>query len=687
MGSIDGTTSTSNNDSHRKRSNTRPQSTATLPVAGRNNGKPPRMVDKELQRLKSLAVVSGLNKAFSHEPQPITLSATTTNHNGPQPSSSSVSSVTSSTTTGPPRPSTVCGLSDFRQPQQTQSTIISSTLSQRSSGSSLHFDYMQYKKQMKRRSNTLPLSAQQQPQQQPSVQRSKAAVLDDLEKDLLGMFEEVYLRNTHPRHTGAAAHSVATQEVDADRIDNWVVSVLPSFSTNPNPEDDDLPTPHDENNNTTTTLLSPPTDESPSQPPQQQHVKELEATVKRLHQAQEQHTQWEESIQKVVATYMEEKEKEADKARQLSQVVIQQERLIEEMQHHLDQVVAANANLRSSFQEKNASWGPALDAARDELKGIQTEISTLAETKRDLQETITHLNIQLRHHEKQLDQSLNTSHQLSSECQLHGQKIDEKLESLKRQLLEKDTLVQKYRIYGHGPSKQQQQKMDQDTKKLTEEVASTPLTNNNNNKRGSKDIETRRSSYASISSIPKPPARSSRRSSANTTTSSVRRSYIARWTGGFLPPAAPPPTDPLPPIPIEMDKQRGASNDSSSLSHPDSPTSLSSSTLLPNHYDIQNNTTMNKGGRPSIDSTAATSVDEEEAYREFAEQLQARLSVSKEIDELQVWQPHDLDELQKRIDAKWGDLQEDDPKRHSLATLASKDGAAFWRGMKKKLRV
>lgn len=69
----------------------------------------------------------------------------------------------------------------------------------------------------------------------------------------------------------------------------------------------------------------------------------------------------------------------------------------------------------------------------------------------------------------------------------------------------------------------------------------------------------------------------------------------------------------------------------------------------------------------------------EASYREFTEQLQARLSISKEIDELNVWQPSDLEEMKQRF-AKW---DEDD-----VATKrSSRDSSAFWKGMKKKLRV
>ncbi|KAI9322244.1 hypothetical protein BX666DRAFT_1893023 [Dichotomocladium elegans] len=143
--------------------------------------------------------------------------------------------------------------------------------------------------------------------------------------------------------------------------------------------------------------------------------------------------------------------------------------------------------------------------------------------------------------------------------------------------------------------------------------------------------------------------------------STGRAPRTARYTGGPLPPAAPPPTDPLPPLPV------------SSSSIPDNaPPSVYSSSSIITH-----------------DNASSVLFDDhhsERAYREFAEQLQTRLSVSKEIDDLHLWQSEDLEEFERRMHEKFKDIDVD--KRQSfIHSLRSKEGATFWRGMKKKLRV
>ncbi|KAG1224377.1 hypothetical protein G6F68_020126 [Rhizopus microsporus] len=60
-------------------------------------------------------------------------------------------------------------------------------------------------------------------------------------------------------------------------------------------------------------------------------------------------------------------------------------------------------------------------------------------------------------------------------------------------------------------------------------------------------------------------------------------------------------------------------------------------------------------------------------YKEFTDQLQERLSMSKEIDDLSVWRPSDYDEIQRKIESE--DWLEEQQKN------------AFWKGMKKKLKV
>lgn len=114
--------------------------------------------------------------------------------------------------------------------------------------------------------------------------------------------------------------------------------------------------------------------------------------------------------------------------------------------------------------------------------------------------------------------------------------------------------------------------------------------------------------------------------------SSARSS--GRWRGSLIPPASPPPSLPLPPIPTESSR--------SILSE------------LSKGIEIE------------------TALDEAAYYKEFTDQLQERLSISKEIDDLRVWEPSDFDEIQKKIDSETWSLDSDQQR-------------TFWKGVKKRL--
>ncbi|KAL9539836.1 hypothetical protein PS6_011033 [Mucor atramentarius] len=173
-----------------------------------------------------------------------------------------------------------------------------------------------------------------------------------------------------------------------------------------------------------------------------------------------------------------------------------------------------------------------------------------------------------------------------------------------------------------------------------------------------------------------------------------RKSYISRWKGNAIPPASPPPSLPLPPIP-------SASSRSTTTIASNRPKSILSeisrgSSIHAQHTSGSKHLSMDAVGGVSVAAaTAAASLgsrrpsmqsefDEELAdaayYKEFTDQLQERLSISKEIDDLRVWEPSDYDSIQRKIESKnWSDTEDD----HSM----SSQKAAFWKGMKKKLRV
>lgn len=555
-----------------------------------NAQKPPRKVDRELQRIKSLAVVSGLNKQFSQEPQSMS----------PIPS---ISTTTSGAANGggynnhyhhshyvPHRPATVCGLSSDMRPfgaRSQRSSSISSSHSRHSTSRS--------------KATTTIMSNQR---------HKKTIELDELEKELLNMFEQAYLQRSQEQ-----------------RVDNWVVSVMPPASDVCSVDDtaaashmEDTPpatTPPDDARvaKRSSSRLSLGRDSIISETGgYQQRIRELESlymtTLKKLNQSEQKHTQWEQHIQQTIAAYIEEKELEADRARQLAKVVVKQELIMEQMELHMHQVTAAAATESPTKEEE--------EQAKQTLHQLKNEIQELRDTRAAMENDISLLRRELDAEQRLLEQTWEASKTLTAECNDQRVQITEKLDTLRRQVMEKDMLLHK--VY---------------------------MTH--------RDV------------VPERPARNSNRDSKQ----QRRSTATPRWTGGPLPPQAPPPTDPLPPVPMSPTPQQQQQQQQSS------PEEVLS----------------NSSKRPSISSSAggASSCFEdpetEAAYREFAEQLQSRLSVSKEIDDLRVWQPADLDEFQKRM-SRWSDMDEEDIKRQSLASsLRSKEGAAFWRGMKKKLRV
>lgn len=565
--------------------------------------KPPRKVDRELQRIKSLAVVSGLNKQFSQEPQsmsPIPSISTTTSGASSGGGGGGYSNHYHHSHYVSHRPATVCGLSSDMRPYGARS--------QRSS--SISSSHSRHSMTKSKATTTTTMSNQRV---------KKAIELDELEKELLNMFEQAYLQRSQEQ-----------------RVDNWVVSVMPPASDICSVDDAAAAAHMDDNTPPATTppddarvakrsssRLSLGRDSIISEVGQQQRIRELEslymATLKKLNQSEQHHTQWEQRIQQTIAAYIEEKEMEADRARQLAEVVVKQELIMEQMELHMHQVTAAAA--AAAAEPHTETTEEEQEQAKHTLHQLKSEIQELRDTRTAIENDISVLRRELDAEQRLLEQTWETSQALTAECNEQRVQITEKLDTLKRQVMDKDMLLHK--VY---------------------------LTH--------RDV------------VPERPARNSNRDSKQQQPPQQQRRSTAtpRWTGGPLPPQAPPPTDPLPPVPLSPPpSQQPQSSPEEVLSNSSKRPSISSSA----------------GGASSCFEDPET----EAAYREFAEQLQSRLSVSKEIDDLRVWQPADLDEFQKRM-SRWSDMDEEDLKRHSLASsLRSKEGAAFWRGMKKKLRV
>ncbi|CAO3623111.1 unnamed protein product [Cunninghamella blakesleeana] len=213
------------------------------------------------------------------------------------------------------------------------------------------------------------------------------------------------------------------------------------------------------------------------------------------------------------------------------------------------------------------------------------------------------------------------------------------------------------------------------------------------------------------------------------------------------PPNGPPPSVPLPPLPVlesspsnkvelqedileleQVDpsltatlKMNNDNDNNDDLKHQRSSTnkdefedeleeikSSDSSTMSSNHHLSINDENLRQGLSSSLElllllqqSPSKFALDDEEtmkeAYREFNEQLQSRLSISKEIDQLQVWDHEALERIQKRQSNLTSSLPSNTTSTGSSSKKSSlllendhhhgKENTAFWKGMKKKLRV
>lgn len=339
-----------------------------------------------------------------------------------------------------------------------------------------------------------------------------------------------------------------------------------------------------------------------------------------------------------------------------SEIILAQDRLIHQYSDNIDELEAENRELRENCIhnhvniEDNSKPNQLL---QEEVAYVLTELNQLLSTKATYETYIQSLQAQLVKSDAKIAEMERIGHAMHKECLDQTQFIDTKLHALTQQILDKDKIISKYHHLHDKP------------------LLVTPSKS-----------ETRRSLFNESHVIwenNEEMADNPRHStSTSSRTSSINRhSHINRWKGNLLPPPSPPPSQPLPPIPIDI------SLSASRHKHPPS-------SELSNHSNLtlitQRNISTDAFGEPSSDSKISAysgsdiSMTESEYYKEFTDQLQARLSISKEIDDLRVWEPSDYAEIQKKIDSKnW--LND---RKHG--NLSQKEQIAFWKGMKKKLR-
>ncbi|KAG0172423.1 hypothetical protein DFQ28_010738 [Apophysomyces sp. BC1034] len=359
-------------------------------------------------------------------------------------------------------------------------------------------------------------------------------------------------------------------------------------------------------------------------------LKLLNETQNEIKFYKEQLLQQDQTMKHTVASYLEQKELESIKVRQLSEIIVKQDRLIAELEHH---------------------------HPTSEIHTLRQELVIMREAKQELIQMITSLRGELEMSQSQTRLMMLVSTEIQNTFDKQKANINQNVEALQQELQQKEDLLRQY----------QQQRQTQSP--IDNPMAVRPRTNSTSTFGSSlchleEEIPSGlsyASSQRSQSSIPKlvqgsrRRSSSSRRSSINISSNSgsPRRSYIAKWSGSAaIPPPTPPPNDPLPPVPtIDLTRSHR------SLSPPRSIPSL----VTP---------------PPGVSAVKHASVDVVSTQPTHAANTTSMLRVE--------------DWPQSREGTKWMDDPESaiEPVRsRSSTSVSEKQRSAFWKGMKKKWMV
>jgi hypothetical protein len=300
------------------------------------------------------------------------------------------------------------------------------------------------------------------------------------------------------------------------------------------------------------------------------------------------------------------------RAQQQRELILMQDKLVHELS---DQVEHHSINKDAQVKTTDDVSQASLEHAQDELMALKNEVLNFKPLKEEYEMLIVTLSRKLADSQARAEKMERAAIDMKKECAEQTSFIDTKVQVMMQQLQEKSKMIRR---------------LERDAEKHE---------------------------------LDPPSARSSVYSS-----NSQRKSFVAKWKGGAIPPAAPPPTLPLPPVP-DM-QNRPVSYLSITSNNQDAASQYTHMSI-----DAVGGALQRRGSNFSEFETEMTDA---EYYKEFTDQLQARLSISKEVDDLRLWEPSDFAEIQRKIDSNsWFD---DDHQ-------GQKDQNAFWKGMKKKLRV
>ncbi|ORZ25306.1 hypothetical protein BCR42DRAFT_399861 [Absidia repens] len=382
-----------------------------------------------------------------------------------------------------------------------------------------------------------------------------------------------------------------------------------------------------------------------------QHTEEELASC-RLEQQQMEH-----STQQIMEKALTQKEAEVVKAQQLSTVVLKQDQIIHELEFALSSVLLENDRLR---QQRNSKDDDCLHegvddmdkktAIQDEMVDLRQELEKLRASRTGYEKRIVSLCNEL---ESSQDETKNLAAMMEAfkqQCHQQQLQIDEKIEKMMLQLADKNDLIRKYK------DERRNHRTDMENQQFDQIVD---------------------------------------RSTIVPGTVSMDK-MLSRSSNSIPPPTGPPPSSPLPALPLVGVSAQVDHTANEITEHP-SPHGLTSDDELNENVLTPSMEMLLLQAPASYYLTEETMMDD--SHRQYTEQLINRLSISKEMDHLEVWDHAALERLQhqqqlKRASlapttttgssSKWSDRSSsafesdwDDTQRQST----------FWKGMKKKLRV
>lgn len=353
-----------------------------------------------------------------------------------------------------------------------------------------------------------------------------------------------------------------------------------------------------------------------------------------------------------------------------SNLVALQDKLISNMTDQLEYFTAETSKSNSStdmctIDLETEEGKRSLETVQQDLASVCKELSHMKSLKTQYESLITDMSKKLSLYEDKMDEMESIAKSIQKENSNQVQFIDTKVQTLVQKLLETNDTINRLQVE-HYQEKQtllakQQELIHSNSSIKSINDSSSVIWETGEEKEDVIGAGSTRLSYMSTSSRSDNPQ---------------RKSFIARWKGSAMPPASPPPSVPLPPIPTGT--SRSSSRPKSTLS--EIYASSSTSTVPQNYKHVSVDAVGGIGRRTSsVPSELDSEITDAMYYKEFTDQLKERLSVSKEIDDLTVWTPSDYDIIQKKIESKrWSSGSDDGTQR---------DQIAFWKGMKKKLRV